>query len=250
MYSNDIIKGELKRQLAIDLNCKASDFDKKEDVITISAKNEGRREYSDNKSFFLMATTGKNAVISADKKLHTFLNEFVKDKNGFWLFDYHNLLEIEKMLLGFGKKLSSSHHMFLPDTKPLNIKPDFEVKWFNQEEIHQFYGDKRFPNAFCEKYEPKRPDILAVSAVIDGEIAGMAGCSADSKKWWQIGIDVMPEYRGNGIGTTLVGLLKDEIFNRGAIPFYGTCLSNIHSQNIALNCGFYPYWVEIESRDK
>lgn len=248
MFTKEELFIELKKQLAIDYNCKAADFDCEENIITVSAKNNGRRIYSDKPSFFSMVTLGKNAVISADELLHPFLMEYIRDKTGFWIFEQNNLPKIQAELLKYGYSLSGSHHMFLPDTKPLNFSPAFEVKWFEQSEIAQFYGDKRFPNAFCEKFEPDRPDILGICALIDGEIAGMAGCSADSKKWWQIGIDVIPEYRGKGIGTALVGLLKDEIFKRGAIPFYGTSLSNIYSQNIALNCGFFPAWVEIESK--
>lgn len=33
----------------------------------------------------------------------------------------------------------------------------------------------------------------------------------------------------------------------GAIPFYGTSLSNMGSWNVALGSGFYPMWVEIET---
>lgn len=250
MFTKEEIIFELKKQLAIDYNCKIEDFDSGENVLNFSAKNEGRREYSEDTAFFSMATMGQNAVISADEKLHPFLRDFIKDKKGFWLFERHNLFDIESELSKYGKTLFQTHHLFLPDIKPLNVKPDFEIKWFEEKDIGQFYGDKRFPNAFCEKYEPKRPDVLGVCAVLDGEIAGMAGCSADSKIMWQIGIDVMPKFRGRGIGAALVALLKEEIFKRGAIPFYGTGLANIYSQNIALKCGFYPAWVEIESLNK
>ncbi len=76
----------------------------------------------------------------------------------------------------------------------------------------------------------------------------MAGCSADTDIFWQIGIDVLPDYRGHHVGTNLVQLLKNENLRRGAIPFYGTSLSNLHSWNIALNCDFYPAWIEIETK--
>lgn len=79
---------------------------------------------------------------------------------------------------------------------------------------------------------------------------GMAGASADSKTMWQIGINVLPEYRGRGIGTNLVTLLKNEILNRGKIPFYGTVGSHFHSQNIAINAGFFPAWAELYSKSK
>ncbi len=65
------------------------------------------------------------------------------------------------------------------------------------------------------------------------------------KKLWQS----HHMYRGMGIGTKLVQLLKNEIWRREAIPFYGTSLSNIYSWNIAFHCGFYPAWVEIETTE-
>ena len=33
----------------------------------------------------------------------------------------------------------------------------------------------------------------------------------------------------------------------GDIPFYGTAAANIQSQNIAINSGFKPAWVETEA---
>ena len=81
---------------------------------------------------------------------------------------------------------------------------------------------------------------------MDGnQIMGMAGCSEDAPGWMQIGIDVMPAYRGCGVATALVTLLKNQIETDGDIPFYGTSLSNYHSWNVALNSGFSPAWVEI-----
>lgn len=80
----------------------------------------------------------------------------------------------------------------------------------------------------------------------DGEeIVGMADCSEDASHWMQIGIDVVPGYRSKGVGTCLVALMKEKILENGDIPFYGTSVSNYHSWNIALNCGFRPAWVEI-----
>ena len=42
-------------------------------------------------------------------------------------------------------------------------------------------------------------------------------------------------------------LLKNKIIEMGDIPFYGTAAANIHSQNIAINSGFKPAWVETEA---
>ena len=93
-------------------------------------------------------------------------------------------------------------------------------------------------------------DGAALLFALDGDkICGMAGCSADTPEMWQIGIDVLPEYRGKGIAKTLVALLRDEAYRRGAIPYYGTSLSNIASWKTTISCGFVPAWVETESRE-
>lgn len=84
---------------------------------------------------------------------------------------------------------------------------------------------------------------------MDGDtIMGMAGCSEDAPSWLQIGVDVIPEYRSKGIGIYLVSLLKNKILEWDDIPFYGTSLSNYHSWNIVLNCGFRPSWLEIGAK--
>lgn len=127
---------------------------------------------------------------------------------------------------------------------------NFKVRWFEPEDIKALYGRKEFSNALCEKYIPERPDVLAVGAIQGDRIVGLEGCSADTELFWQVGIDILPEFRGRGMETKLVKLLKNEVFRRGAIPFYGTSLSNLHSWNIAINCGFYPAWVEIETKNK
>lgn len=237
----------LKKQLAIDLNCAAEDFDRTENVITVSALNEGRRMYSDEKNFFLMATLGGNAVISADEVLHPFLVDFIKDRSGHWLFEQEKLCVLDRELNKYGYRLCRSHHMNLPKFD-VTFTSNIPVRWFSgREQIEPFYDGGRFPNALCERYIENRPDRIAVCAYDGDEIIGMAGCSEDAPGWFQIGIDVFPNYRGIGVGTYLSLLMKNEIIRRGGIPFYGTAAANVHSQNIAMNCGFRPAWVEIEA---
>jgi len=246
MLSRKEIEDALKSQLSLDYNCDKEDFSRPENVITLSRKLPGRREYIEGEYFFTMVTMGGNAVIMADERIHAFLREYVQDKKGFWLFEQNHFINIQSELDKYGKRLLPTHHMFLPNPEPLNWKPSFQIKWFEQKEIMGLYGNPDFPNALCKEFNPKRPDVLAVAAMDGEKIIGLAGCSADSPKMWQIGIDVHPDFRKKGIGSALVGLLKDEIFKRDAIPFYGTSLSNLGSWRIALKCGFYPAWIETE----
>lgn len=267
-------KSELYDLLALEYNCSPTDFLREENVLTVAEIREGRRVYSPKKYFFHMVTTGGNALITADEVLHPFLREFMKERTGHWLFEIPNLLPLEKELNRHGYSLTQTYHMFLPaevvvieadvdtagklevDVVERNLRDDFvadfafSIKWFYGDEIKQFYGDKRFPNAICPEYLPHRPDRIVVCAYDGAGIIGMAGCSEDAPHWMQIGIDVMPEYRSKGVGTYLVALMKDKILENGDIPFYGTSVSNYHSWNIALNCGFRPAWVEIGAEKK
>ena len=238
---------KLYELLSLEFNCSPADFLKPENTLTVSEIHEGRRVYSPDKYFFHMVTTGSNAIVTADEVLHPFLKDFIADRTGHWLFELPNLLPLENELNKFGYTLTQTHHMFL-HSENVVPKKSYNVKWLYGEEFHSFYGDERFPNAICSEFDPNRPDRIVVIALDGDKIIGMAGCSEDAPKWQQIGIDVMPEYRSKGVGTYLVTLLKNKIIENGDIPFYGTSLSNYHSWNIALNCGFRPAWVEIGAK--
>ena len=238
---------KLLKQLSIDFNCTPEDFLARDNRITLSAANEGRRMYSPKKTFLDMATIGGNTVVTADECLHGFLRDFIKDVEGHRLFEVGKLKEIDQEVRKYGYKMAGSHHMFLP-CRHVEVEERYPVRWFFDDEIRQFYGDKRFPNAIC--YPEPSPTIRdrMVVVALDGEtIMGMSGCSEDAPHWMQVGIDVLPEYRSRGLGTYLVTLMKNKIIEQGDIPFYGTAAANIHSQQIALNAGFRPAWVEVES---
>ena len=235
---------KLRELLALEFNCSPEDFLKPDNILTVSALHDGRRVYSPEKYFFHMATMGGNTVVTADECMQDFLKSYIAGKPGIFLFEIPNLLPIERELNKFGYTLTQTYHMFL-SCRQAKTEESYPVKWFYDEEIHQFYGDSRFSNAIATEDRRERPDRIAVCAYDGEKLMGMAGCSEDAPHWQQIGIDVMPEYRSKGVGTYLVTLLKNKIIERGDVPFYGTSVSNYHSWNIALNCGFKPTWLEI-----
>lgn len=241
------IENRIKTQLALELNCKPEDFSREENLVTPGILHEKRRMFSEKQSFLQMVTFGCNTVISADERIRPWLSDWAKDKKGFTLFEQPGFFELETELRKCGQKMAPTHHMFMPMPDLMVMETDLTVRWLEQRDLTPFYGRKEFPNALCDRFHPERPDVLAVIALDGDRIMGMAGCSADSPEMWQIGIDVLPEYRGRGIGRTLVTLLRNETFRRGAIPYYGTSLSNIPSWKTALSSGFLPAWIEVES---
>ena len=235
--------------LAKDYNCTPQDFLREENVLTESAVIKGGRIYSGEKKFFSMVTLGGNAVVTADKALHPFLSEFIKGNKGHWLFELPKLFEINRELEKHGFTLKPSFHMQLP-YKDVMPKRDYPVKWYFEREIDRFYGDKRFTHAICDRYLENCPDRIAVVALDGDEIMGMAGCSEDAPGWFQIGIDVCPQYRGKGVATYLVTLIKNEIIRRGGNPFYNSAVGNYRSMQTALSCGFKPTWMEVAAKRK
>ena len=256
MFDKITIERELKQMLALDFNCNADDFDKKENVIVVPKELPGRREYTPEKPFFSMVTMGRNVVMNAPEELHEWLRKWGIGREGIWLFEHHNLMALESELAKYGKNLWQSHHMFLPKARMEDVDTDVEmqavnnalkIQWFEQKDIQPLYGRPEFPNALCDCFKPERPDVLAVGVMYEGQIIGLAGCSADTKLFWQIGIDVMPESKGMNLGPFITILLKREILKRGKVPYYGTVESHIQSQKVAVKSGFVPYWAEINS---
>lgn len=242
------IKALAMTQLALDNACGPSDFLRGDNTVVPYKVLDGRRLFRREGYFFKMTTFGHGAVISADASFISWCEDYFSRVRGIDCFEYPHLLDIDEALRPYGQKLCVNHEGYLPDYSfPRGGTDGLDVKWFFGEEIHALYGDTRFHNAILYDIKSDRPDTVAVASYENGEISGMAGCSADSADFWQIGIDVLPPFRGRGIGKTLVGALTDEIIRRGKVPYYGTWCSNIASRSIAQSCGFFPAWVEIYS---
>ena len=124
------------------------------------------------------------------------------------------------------------------------------VELLDAEQIERFRGDKRYSNALG--FSATRPDVLVLAAyAVDGEPAdspvAMVGMSDDSPIMRQIGIDVLPAFRGAGIASALVRDAARLTLAEGYLPFYGTSPSHMLSQRVALNAGLVPTWWEYVS---
>lgn len=245
MYTKSDVLQIAKAQMTIDYNCKLSDFKKAENIITENNLKDGRRACFNRDCFLKAASFFGKGIFSASPQILPWCREKFLKQKGEWLFEYERLRTIDEKLKEYGQKIADVHDYFLPNPNFRKIKPSMTVKWYEQEEILEFEGDSRFDEALA--FNKDYPDMLAVAAVDHDNIIGMAGASADSEAMWQIGINVMPEYMGRGIGTNLVALLKQEVFRRGKVPFYSTVESHVHSLNVAANAGFFPAWAELYS---
>ena len=117
-----------------------------------------------------------------------------------------------------------------------------ETKILYNADFTDLYTDE-WGNALCEAR--KERDVLGMGAYDNGKLIGLAACSADCDNMWQIGVDVLPEYRKQGIASALTSGLAVEILKREKVPFYCCAWSNIKSARNAISSGFRPAWVEM-----
>lgn len=248
MYTKNEILLIAKTQLALDYNCRLTDFETGKNTIVKNNLIDGRRIYNSDGCFLKLLCFGNSAIISTSPTIMPWCEEKLLNRDAAWIFEYSKLCVIDKELQKYGHEIADVHHYYLPNSNVSSIEAITSVNWYEYEDILQFKNDDRFGEAFA--FDENHPDVLAVAALDGNKIMGMAGASEDSKTMWQIGINVLPSYRGRGIGTNLVELLKNEILKRGKIPFYGTVESHLYSQNIAVSAGFFPAWAELYSKPR
>lgn len=234
-------------QFSLDYNVKGGEWITDNIHLSPMEVLEGARIHKKHDPFFKAAIIMGKAYVMAEEAMHPWVKEILSKEPPEWWCDFKNLRKIDEELKKYGREIFDTHIYFLPAEEPTMESPRFKVKWFEDEELEQFREDIRF-NKYALSFSPTQPDRLAAAAYDGDKIMGMAGCSEDGAYLWQIGIDVLPEYAGQGIAVNLVTLLKEEIIRRGKCPYYGTAESHAISRNIAIASGFLPAWAEIQVR--
>jgi len=104
-----------------------------------------------------------------------------------------------------------------------------------------------FPNARTSPGAARQGRLVAVAAVATcGErVVGVASASTDSDSLWQIGIDVVHQHRGRGLGVALTSFATRAVLEQGKVPYYATTAANITSRRTAQSAGFYPCWTSV-----
>lgn len=236
------------RQSAIDLSCDPTDFLKKENVIVESQKHTNARRYLTLPFDCNLVTYGNNIVASVSPRLRdtvlSYINMFPLEH----CFETPNMHILNDKVSDLGYKICFMAEYFLPDVNDIKIhKCAFETRILEKRDFVDLYK-KEWSNALCEKR--KDLDMLCVGAYDNRRLIGLAGASADCEDMWQIGIDIDPEYRRNGIAASLVSTLTSQIIKRGKVPFYCAAWSNIASVRTAIKCGFKPSWCELTIKNK
>lgn len=245
MTNKEIMRIALQ-QSAIDSNCSIDDFRKTENIIVISEKNSDARRYLELPFYCDLTSYGSNIVASVSEELVDIVSEYINKFPVEHCLETPNLHVLMERLKDFQLNICFMAEYFLPDMD--SIKPlacNYETKILEEGMFEEYYLPE-WSNALCK--DRKQLDKLAVGAYDHGKLIGLAGCSADCDTMWQIGVDVLPEYRQQGIASSLTSILASEVLDRNIVPFYCCAWSNIKSARNAVKSGFRPAWVQVTAK--
>lgn len=241
-FTNKSILQIAMQQSAVDANCNAEDFMQKKNVIVTSAANPGARKYLTLPSACSLISYGNNIVASINEKYRHIVSEFINSYPAEHCFETPNLHVLDDAMQKEDLRVCFMAEYFLPDLAFLKaLDCPYKLKVLHAEDFDMLYTDT-WSNALCEKR--RELDILGIGAYDGDKLVGLAGCSADCETMWQIGVDVLPEYRRQNIASALTSRLALEILEREKVPFYCAAWSNIKSVRNAIKSGFRPAWVE------
>ena len=249
MTNREILRVAME-QSAIDLSADATDFLREENVVVLSRENASARRYLKLPFSCQLVSYGNNVVASVLPEFREMTEEYIGRYSVEHLFETPNLHVLNDALLKKGQKICFMAEYFLPDMEALyassaEIALPYRMKLLSQEDFADLYLPE-WSNALCA--QRKHLDILGVGAYDGDRLVGLAACSADCDTMWQIGIDVLPAYRRQGIASALTRSLAVEILKCGKVPFYCAAWSNVKSVRNAIRSGFRPAWVEMTAK--
>lgn len=244
MNQKDILKIAYQ-QSAIDFHCQPEDFLKTENIITFSKAHPEAKKYMVLPTYCQMISYGPNIIASIDPKIEKEICSFLDTFSNFRAFETPQVMQLNRILEPYQQSINFQSIYFLPDLKKLTpLDCAYSLKFLGPDDFKELYLPE-WSNALCAKRS--HLDILGIGAYDNNQLVGLAACSADAKEMWQIGIDVLPSYRHQGIAACLTSRLALAILERGKVPFYGIAWPNIASMRNALKSGFIPSWIEIGS---
>ena len=245
MTNQEILKIAMA-QSAVDLCAAPDDFEKSENVVVTSCENDGARRYLKLPFSCQLVSYGNNVVASVSPEFREIAEIYINKYPVEHLFETPHLHVLNEALMAKGQKICFMAEYFLPDMdeiRPLDCSDELRV--LTQEDFAELYLPE-WSNALCK--DRKHLDVLGIGAYDNGRLIGLAGCSADCDTMWQIGIDVLPEYRRQGIASALTSRLAVEILSREKVPFYCAAWCNVKSVRNAIRSGFRPAWVEMTAK--
>ena len=221
-----IIKSKIEELLSKEFYCSADELNGKSVVYSVN--------FNAKKPYIKILAYRNCVVICTSEDLYSKVRELVQSKNRDEIFE---------LPLVYGQTIH-----YVPNdnyTKDASVSLNYECEYLFERDILSLTGLTGFENSVAFDENGSTSTKAAYIAKDKNRIIGVAGAAESSvNDIWEIGVDVMEEYRNARLGTYLVRGLTKELLARNIIPFYSASVTNIGSQMVASRCGYIPFWID------
>ena len=230
-----------RAESARELGCEESAFDSH--ALTVVSRPESARY----KNFAFVHTFGTGTVVSVEPSYlewtlaHTPEKHFLAFGGSDFLVPF--LAETERRgdravmrgtALGFVAEELPTEAALPGGVTAVRIDRDWRARYLPSGVFDNSLGEPG--EAHPEQYW--RFGVALVGA--DGEPMAVAGAYDDGLELLEIGVDVVREHRGSGLGRAIVSTISRLIHDQGLTATYFCAASNVRSHRTALACGFVP----------
>lgn len=156
--------------------------------------------------------------------------------------------QLERLLQKYNYSISNYAPFFTSSFIEDYDRTDLTI--YEADEIQQFKGNSQFKE--CYMFDENYPDLLGTAIKNGKEIIAMAGMNQTGKYCLELGVQVLPEYRHQGLATKLITAITVEAQQRypKMVVTYGTQFTHTQSINVAIKSGFNHQWTEIMINSK
>ncbi|MBP3460056.1 MAG: GNAT family N-acetyltransferase [Lachnospiraceae bacterium] len=226
MNMKAIIKRKIEELLSKEFYCSSEELNGKSTVYSVN--------FNAKQPYIKILTYRNCVVVCTSEDLHYKVRELLQSKNRDEIFEFP---------LVYGQTIH-----YVPNdnyTENVLLSLNYECEYLFDRDILSLAGLTGFENSLAFDENGSTSTKAVYIARDNNKIIGVAGAAGSSTDGvWEIGIDVMEEYRNARLRTYLVRGLTRELLARNIIPFYSASVTNIGSQMVASRCGYIPFWVD------
>lgn len=221
-----IIKSKIEELLSKEYYCSLDELNGKSTVYSVN---------SNAKQPYIKILAYRNCVVvCTSEDLYYKVRELLQNKNRDEIFE---------LPLVYGQTIH-----YVPNDNYINdvsVSLNYECEYLFDRDILSLVGLTGFENSLAFDENGSTSTKAVCIAKEKNKIIGAAGAAESPVNGvWEIGVDVMEEYRNARLGTYLVRGLTKELLARNIIPFYSASVTNIGSQMVASRCDYIPFWVD------
>lgn len=206
------------------MECEIADFTKEETTFSV-------RNVKD--SFLKIVICGKTVVVTASPNLYSKAVSLLENKSRDELFECP---------LVYGQTIH-----YIPDLTRISepaLPNGYTYSLLQGNDIYKLSYITDFDNSLAFDDNRHTNSTIAFVAYKGDMVVAVASASITYTNLWEVGIDVLPAFRNQGLATAMVRKLTYEILSKGAVPFYSASITNIGSQMVAARAGYIPCWVD------